>query len=233
MFNLDSRYPDYLTDLTLLICPSDPGWSAVPFENPITGETDIWRQCWQGDRGVEIADNSYWYWGHLLDKVDDIPKHTAPGRDVAQIIGWGWGFYDATDIVAAQAALLFMYRFGGSETNRFARMDADINLSPYAEVCPSGCGNGGLGAGIVYRLRDGIERFLITDINNPAAASRGQSEIFVLYDKTSTVVEQFNHVPGGSNVLYLDGHVEFVKYPGPGPVTRAFAVSMGAQMKET
>ena len=27
----------------------------------------------------------------------------------------------------------------------------------------------------------------------------------------------FNHVPGGCNVLYMDGHVEFVKYnPVPG-----------------
>ena len=23
---------------------------------------------------------------------------------------------------------------------------------------------------------------------------------------------RFNHVPGGSNVLYMDGHVEFLKY---------------------
>ena len=23
----------------------------------------------------------------------------------------------------------------------------------------------------------------------------------------------FNHLPGGANVLYMDGHVEFLKYP--------------------
>ena len=28
----------------------------------------------------------------------------------------------------------------------------------------------------------------------------------------------FNHVPGGANVLFLDGHVEFVRYPGKFPV---------------
>ncbi len=25
-------------------------------------------------------------------------------------------------------------------------------------------------------------------------------------------IARFNHIPGGSNVLYMDGHVEFVKY---------------------
>jgi len=23
----------------------------------------------------------------------------------------------------------------------------------------------------------------------------------------------FNHIPGGSNVLYMDGHAEFIRYP--------------------
>jgi prepilin-type processing-associated H-X9-DG protein len=29
----------------------------------------------------------------------------------------------------------------------------------------------------------------------------------------------FNHIPGGCNVLYMDGHVEFIRYPGRYPVT--------------
>ncbi len=28
-----------------------------------------------------------------------------------------------------------------------------------------------------------------------------------------------NHIPGGGSVLYIDGHVEFVRYPGEWPVT--------------
>ena len=35
----------------------------------------------------------------------------------------------------------------------------------------------------------------------------------VMWDHVSTKVEDFAHVPGGGNVLYLDGHVEFVCYP--------------------
>jgi len=34
----------------------------------------------------------------------------------------------------------------------------------------------------VARLREGAERFQITDINNPAASAKGQSEILIMYD---------------------------------------------------
>jgi prepilin-type N-terminal cleavage/methylation domain-containing protein/prepilin-type processing-associated H-X9-DG protein len=75
------------------------------------------------------------------------------------------------------------------------------------------------------RLREGVERFMITDINNPAANAAGQSTQFVMFDAygsaTSWVgqdtggsdsgVLRFNHVPSGSNILYMDGHVEFVR----------------------
>jgi prepilin-type N-terminal cleavage/methylation domain-containing protein/prepilin-type processing-associated H-X9-DG protein len=74
------------------------------------------------------------------------------------------------------------------------------------------------------RLREGIERFFITDINNPAAGAQAQSSLVVMYDSfgqgatwrtqagvSDSGIVRFNHVPGGSNVLYMDGHVAFVK----------------------
>jgi len=69
-----------------------------------------------------------------------------------------------------------------------------------------------------YFLREGIERFLISDINNPAASAEAQSSIPVMWDSALAPggefdAAEFNHVPGGANVLYMDGHVVFVKYP--------------------
>jgi prepilin-type processing-associated H-X9-DG protein len=96
------------------------------------------------------------------------------------------------------------------------------------------CGTGGPGTDTVYRVREGIERFLITDINNPAGSAMAQSEVAVMFDSFSTPerggavgVMKFNHIPGGCNVLYMDGHVEFIKYPGEFPMTEfvAFASS--------
>jgi len=79
----------------------------------------------------------------------------------------------------------------------------------------------------LYRFREGIERFFITDINNPAASTVAQSELATMYDIVSTTVSNFTHVPGGSNVLYMDGHVEFVRYPGTYPVTKTWAWLIG------
>ena len=78
-------------------------------------------------------------------------------------------------------------------------------------------GKGNAGTDTVYRLRNGIERFLITDINNPAASAEPSSEILVMWDKVVTKVSEFSHAPGGGNILYLDGHVEFIKYPDGHP----------------
>jgi prepilin-type processing-associated H-X9-DG protein len=80
----------------------------------------------------------------------------------------------------------------------------------------------GLPAGdTIYRLREGIERFMITDINNPAGSAMAQSTVPVMWDNWQQSdtgageyygVSAFNHIPGGANALYMDGHVEFVKF---------------------
>ncbi|MFO7775890.1 MAG: hypothetical protein R6W89_08840, partial [Candidatus Hydrogenedentota bacterium] len=80
--------------------------------------------------------------------------------------------------------------------------------------------SGNAGGDSIMRLREGVERFLITDINNPAASAMAQSDVAVMFDSVaggrldaSQSADRFNHVPGGANVLYMDGHVEFRRYP--------------------
>ena len=75
------------------------------------------------------------------------------------------------------------------------------------------------GGGDVLRLREGIERFAITDINNAAASAEAQSTMFIMWDKAEWDGDsvKFFHLPGGSNVLYVDGHVAWQKYPGEAP----------------
>ncbi|MCL4693147.1 MAG: hypothetical protein KJ060_11635, partial [Candidatus Hydrogenedentes bacterium] len=70
----------------------------------------------------------------------------------------------------------------------------------------------------------------ITDINNPAGSTSAQSSIFVMFDTLATDTSKMNHVPGGSNVLFMDGHVEFHKYTanGSGPVNEPVAWAMTA-----
>lgn len=80
----------------------------------------------------------------------------------------------------------------------------------------------------IHRLREGVERFFITDINNPASGSVGQSTLAVMWDawgnslnslaNMSSGIVAFNHSPGGSNVLYMDGHVSWVRFGSGHPV---------------
>ena len=49
-----------------------------------------------------------------------------------------------------------------------------------------------------YRLREGIERFFITDINNPAASTKAQSDISAYYDKVWPSPDAYNHIAGGA-----------------------------------
>jgi prepilin-type N-terminal cleavage/methylation domain-containing protein/prepilin-type processing-associated H-X9-DG protein len=82
----------------------------------------------------------------------------------------------------------------------------------------------------IYRLREGIERFFITDINNPAASATAQSEIAVYFDKVWPSPEAYNHIPGGGNILFMDGHVAFERYPGEQWPVRRDAVDVFYQI---
>ncbi|MCC6488583.1 MAG: hypothetical protein IT364_13890, partial [Candidatus Hydrogenedentes bacterium] len=92
-----------------------------------------------------------------------------------------------------------------------------------------------------YRaIREGIERFVITDINNPAGSAKAQSAIPVMWDTWSgynaagmgSLVKNFNHVPGGSNILYMDGHAEFLKYKSKFPVANSVDGSYGDKLDQ-
>jgi len=86
----------------------------------------------------------------------------------------------------------------------------------------------------VLRLREGIERFMIEDINNPSESHMAQSDIPIMFDRISLLATDFNHIPGGANVLFMDGHAEYVRYPSREfyPVSRAWA-DLAFRLKNT
>ena len=88
------------------------------------------------------------------------------------------------------------------------------------------------GGNTYFRLRAGIERFLITDVNNAAAGARSASQIPLMWDHVTMKAIDFSHVPGGGNVLYMDLHVEFLRYPAPRfPMTVDSARTLGRYNK--
>ena len=75
-----------------------------------------------------------------------------------------------------------------------------------------------------YRLRDGVERFFITDINNPAASAMAQSEVPVMFETMHDGEPQgLLQKEPGYNVMYMDGHVEFIRYKEKFPATESVA----------
>ena len=73
----------------------------------------------------------------------------------------------------------------------------------------------------IPRLRVGVEELLQSDINDADEAAAVKARIPVM-------IERPGFHDGGSNVLFLDGHVEFLPYPGPFPMTEAFIEGLRA-----
>ncbi len=190
-------YPEYITDPAICFCPSDPKSNINNVTNDETGEITFGWLCTRYTEGASAIDESYAYLGWVIDKGETtdnlisfpplpplIPNPvTAPAQLVEMAIN----------------AIVPVYM----NPSKWAELDRDVSVSP---------GNGNGGGSIVYRLREGIERFLITDINNPSASAQAQSSVWFMFDHIATTPEGFNHIPGGSNVLYMDGHVEFIRY---------------------
>lgn len=205
---LSSVYPEYLTDAKILVCPSDAAESAEDVNNPITGQPDIHLPCQQFNRGLNLADASYLYLGWVFDKADsDDPTYDMGtlGGIIPSMAGiTGMGPKQVVDSI-----LSIFIPFLSARDASLADQDVTVEM---------GLGNGT--SDKVYRLREGVERFMITDINNPGASAMAQSTIWVMGDMIGVNPTFYNHIPGGSNILYMDGHVEFARYQqfGPGPV---------------
>ncbi|MBX7254909.1 MAG: DUF1559 domain-containing protein [Candidatus Hydrogenedentes bacterium] len=194
-FDAVSVYPEYLTDLSVNLCPSDP--AGAGFVDP-TNLTDSWIPNHQLDvvEFNQSGDQSYIYFSWAIP------------RDNSLLTGWG--------------------SFPGDVVSNLAASLLDINLRD-DDIEVDSPAHPVLGAFTIHRLREGIERFFISDINNAAASAVGQSELAVMWDVTSTDVSAFNHVPGGANVLFMDGHVAFERYPQTTfPVSEEFAILSGA-----
>lgn len=219
---MDAVYPEYLNDPSVSVCPSSSKVSKEDLTGPF-GTSEAGTVChkpvpgpsfsqYDSERGLMLMDESYWYTGYVFDQLS--PQ--APRADISEL---------ATGSTEDGPAQLV---FGlGDAIGAFfmGNPGEDIDMTEHGADIGQPVGNAG--GNTLYRLREGIERFLITDINNPAASAKAQSEVFVMMDRLSTVVGDYNHVPGGSNVLYLDGHVEFIRFNDREPVLPDVALVFG------
>lgn len=184
-FNGPSVFPEYLNDANVCVCPSDSDAESTRSNFHRNSDPNLpIEPC-------RLARGSYYYLGWAFYE----PKLLLPGAvvpanpdtdfgDQGEVVALATSIYD-NDVVME---LLDMYTNGRSPEEK----DQDF--------------------GPVPRLKNGIERFFITDINNPAASAAAASEIPVMWDEIAVYggAQTFNHVPGGGNCVYMDGHVEWI-----------------------
>ena len=194
VFEAVAVFPEYLTDANVLICPSDPDGNAV-LQAPGT-ELGTWNGTASSFPPYQLAGRGAW-----LDRDDNPrPDFFTPES------------YLYISHIAMDAWALYGFQRGMPGPGYAARHE-DFNTSvgvDYGSVP---------GSARVIKTREGAERFLITDINNPASSATAQSSVPVMFDYASQNVQQFAHLPGGGNVLYMDGHVSFLRYPSEYPFT--------------
>ncbi len=235
-------YPDYWNDGQIKLCPSDNQVSTGPrsaslapvdFMQTVERAQQIAQQTGADTRAcIEAAlgaPTSYAYLPYLVTTNTQLRWM----RDIR--VFWGFSLHDQY----LWADAWYPDHMGGAcddwaadigGLHRMPHVNQDdittqvINHMPWADAYWNESDDDGSSLPTSYpRLREGIERFLITDINNPAAGAKAQTSIVVMFDAWGHPgaldegwgedgVASFNHIPGGSNVLYMDGHVRFLRY---------------------
>ena len=245
-------YPEYLTDLNIMVCPSDaqPG-EANALQKSVqeikavadSGGAPPWQSWYSIPAGLSFNDLLEWYISFAYSYVYlshvvmndaeyaglDATTWAAPGGYDTSLGFPGSGLYDLRSVFDTDMNCESYGNDVASTTNWGDIVAADPSL---ANTVPNPFvikGSGG--SQTLYRVREGVERFLITDINNAAGSAKAQSEVPVMMDTLisplSGVVQDamnnakagFNHMPGGCNVLYMDGHVTFTRYREAYPVS--------------
>jgi prepilin-type N-terminal cleavage/methylation domain-containing protein/prepilin-type processing-associated H-X9-DG protein len=242
----NNLFPEYLTDIEVTFCPSDNDITNAPWDSQedVRGDRII-RPVGPGWNTVDAPDN------HVRNKIahpqfsgGGTPRGCDPNvlnsppvdKNVHCYVSsdyWSYNYYGVmidgswiqfsgpTPQTNGDMRLLYLIVDAGDP----APSPSSPQLRYWQNRERSGVSvTLSTGTKTIQRLKEGIERFAITDINNPAGAAQAQSTIPVMWDTALAGVggsagridvSHYNHVPGGSNFLFMDGHVEFGRYPQP------------------
>ena len=223
-----SIYPEYLSDMNIYFCPSGTDSHQDP-SNFIDCPGGAWCSGSPGDPlNPPVGGDSLN--AHLFDDRDYIyTGWVAPTSEVwvtQHVMFAIWRFIlpeappvvqDIADFADSEMNLLVPPAGVTTLAQLQAAFEGNWPVEVFAEIgVPIPQMQGISGSTRIPRLREGIERFMITDINNPAGSAMAQSDIVMMWDRIGMAgrsLSGYSHIPGGANLLYMDGHVEFERYP--------------------
>ena len=200
IMDMDVLFPNYLTDYAVLICPSSPYadtpealWDEGHNPSSLWLEAEAHGHLPQAGDGIvqpcEVYEHPYIYFGWALNP-------TMLDTEAS---------LDQFEIALLEEPDGLKHRIHENPLLVHEDWKPEITIDPEYPFQ------------VIYRFREGVERFFITDVNNTALAAQAQSTLPTIWDAISGgEVSHFNHIPGGCNVLYMDGHVQFLNYTPDG-----------------
>lgn len=246
-------WPEYLDDMAIILCPDakakapegwtevsrgygypettgyrrgiDPSWADAPLDTPAKGLAGRMREAGIGNaeadamcRDARAENDTYCYWRPL---------------DTSYVY-WGWmiaGCQAQSSEDMLELALVVdndldrrsPTNLGCNCSHRF--QDIDIVLPVYGKTR-------------LYYLREGVEQLFNAGGGSSAGVSLTPADVAVMWDMMDSesgsgalMPKKLLHDPPGSNVLFMDGHVEFGLYPQPAG-SRLWMVSQYAMYDE-
>lgn len=203
---VDAIYPEYLADLNILVCPSSAE-AAMHNAPGALGQLPTAPCNYPGH--FSNPDVNYVYLGYCIDDGDGACGEVPLAEH---------GFTNAVGDASAQLVCVMEY----------IRENADDHAALDRDIDPAALGYGPLGNGTVPGAPGPAEGSLIFRLREGLNAS--PATVPIMWDAfvSGGGFMMFNHIPGGSNCLFLDGHVAFLQYPGPFPTSDAFGQIMGS-----
>ncbi len=248
----EALYPDYWNDANIMVCPSDPhgdwiGKTWLLLDDDVPGmikeqashaNNQQQKGCLYSLLGVPV---SYIYLAYAVNSAVQLGDLAYVCFEYSQDLSLGeeavYGGGPGDDI---ECQFKYTYVKGRGYDDIVTNVPYTVgSFSPKGYSYWAGKTmydeNNNVLPTTYHKLREGVERFFITDINNPASAAISQSSLPAMFDAwgntagswtnggwgsiSDKATTRFNHLPGGGNVLFMDGHVEFIRYQSKFPLT--------------
>jgi prepilin-type N-terminal cleavage/methylation domain-containing protein/prepilin-type processing-associated H-X9-DG protein len=251
--DMAALFPEYLGDAAVIACPSDSSVPGIPAAGVVPLEEGLGQI---GELHARGEANQACLLAHLTPARSYIYTHFAtrtPAEGQVAFLCWykaGQRVYEEQEysslLLPTGSACPYGSMLGIGDRAATGARHGWLDPQGNALTTTWRTGSmiqeedGAIMAPKVFRLREGIERFFLTDINNPAASSVAQSSIPVMWDVWAAAANPFevedpslwealhgaritNHPLGGGNALFMDGHVRFIRFGDQYPLRDALS----------